>query len=209
MKTSGAKGIHVFVPVDPDTTSLRLPPPPARWPSGPRGSTPIVATTEFVRDARGGSVFVDSTRVGGATVVAAYSPRVRPGSPVSFPVAWDDLDDVAPADFTVHNVLELLGDTDPWAEMMPAPQVLAADARRGGPRDPRRPRAGDARGQAARPCPAGRPGLKPGRATGRRLSRRPVLATPKGQTTRTFWASSPLRPGATSNSTRWPSSRDL
>ena len=39
-------------------------------------------------------MFLDSTRAGGATVVAAYSPRVRPGVPVSFPVGWDDLDDV-------------------------------------------------------------------------------------------------------------------
>ena len=38
-----------------------------------------------MKEDRGGKVFVDSTRVGGATVVAAYSPRVRPGVPVSFP----------------------------------------------------------------------------------------------------------------------------
>ena len=58
-----------------------------------------------MKEDRGGKVFVDSTRVGGATVVAAYSPRVRPGVPVSFPVGWDDLDDVTPADFTVHTAL--------------------------------------------------------------------------------------------------------
>jgi bifunctional non-homologous end joining protein LigD len=72
-------------------------------------------------------VFVDSTRVGGATVVAAYSPRLRPGVPVSYPVSWDDLDDVTPADFTVHTALRHLGDRDPWAATMPAPQQLAAD----------------------------------------------------------------------------------
>ena len=66
-----------------------------------------------MKEDRGGKVFVDSTRVGGATVVAAYSPRVRPGVPVSFPVGWDDLDDVAPADFTVHTALEQLGDARP------------------------------------------------------------------------------------------------
>ena len=63
---------------------------------------PALATTAFIREDRGGKVFLDSTRAGGATVVAAYSPRVRPGAPVSFPVAWDDLDRVTPADFTVH-----------------------------------------------------------------------------------------------------------
>jgi bifunctional non-homologous end joining protein LigD len=81
---------------------------------------------EFVKDARGGKVFVDSTRVGSGTVVAAYSPRVRPGAPVSFPVGWDDLGDVTPTDFTVHTALERLGDSDPWAEQMPEPQVLSA-----------------------------------------------------------------------------------
>jgi len=69
-------------------------------------------------------VFVDATRVAWATVVAAYSPRVRPGVPVSFPVGWDDLDDVTPSDFTIHTARDLLGDRDPWAEHMPVAQSL-------------------------------------------------------------------------------------
>jgi bifunctional non-homologous end joining protein LigD len=69
-------------------------------------------------------VFLDATRSAGATVVAVYSPRVRPGVPVSFPVAWDDLDRVAPADFTLRTAPELLAGGDPWAERMPAPQSL-------------------------------------------------------------------------------------
>lgn len=82
VKTSGAKGLHVFVPVDA---------------SGP----------------------VDD--------VAAYSPRLRPGTPVSFPVAWSDLDRITPADFSLHTALGVLGDRDPWAEMMPGPQRLPTD----------------------------------------------------------------------------------
>jgi DNA primase len=88
---------------------------------------PALATTAFIRDDRGGKVFLDSTRAGGATVASAYSPRVRPGAPVSFPVAWDDLDRITPADFTVHTAIALLGDADPWADAMPAPQRLDAD----------------------------------------------------------------------------------
>src|SRR5690606_18682827 len=72
----------------------------------------------------GGKVFVDSTRAGGATVVAAYSPRVRPGVPVSFPVAWDDLAEVVPRDFTIHTAVAQLAGRDPWAEALPAPQDL-------------------------------------------------------------------------------------
>jgi DNA primase len=80
-----------------------------------------------MKEDRGGKVFVDSTRVGGATVVAAYSPRVRPGVPVSFPVDWDDLDAIAPGDFTIHTALRHLGDADPWAARMPKPQQLRPD----------------------------------------------------------------------------------
>jgi bifunctional non-homologous end joining protein LigD len=72
-------------------------------------------------------VFVDSTRSGGATVVAAYSPRIRPGTPVSFPVAWDELDNVVPADFTLRTALGLLAGRDPWRDRMPGPQSLPVD----------------------------------------------------------------------------------
>jgi bifunctional non-homologous end joining protein LigD len=59
--------------------------------------------------------------------VAAYSPRVRPGLPVSFPLDWDELGSVVPGDFTVHTALDRLGDADPWRDRMPAPQQLPAD----------------------------------------------------------------------------------
>ena len=71
-------------------------------------------------------MFLDSTRAGGATVVSVYRPRVRPGTPVSFPVDWDQLDRVTPADFTVHTAPPLIADGDPWADRMPAPQRLDA-----------------------------------------------------------------------------------
>ncbi|MET0457846.1 MAG: ATP-dependent DNA ligase, partial [Ilumatobacteraceae bacterium] len=81
----------------------------------------------FLKADREDKVFVDSTRSGGATVVAADSPRARPGVPVSFPVLWAELDDVSPGDFTIVDAAERLGDRDPWAEAMPAPQSLSAD----------------------------------------------------------------------------------
>jgi DNA primase len=46
---------------------------------------------------------------------------------VSFPLAWEDLDRVAPADFTLHTAARLIGDGDPWAEHMPEPQRLTSE----------------------------------------------------------------------------------
>ena len=127
VKTSGAKGVHVFVPIDDQA-------PPEDSAAATRAIAarverldPEIATTSFIKEDRGGKVFVDSTRVGGATVIAAYSPRVRPGVPVSFPVDWDDLDDVAPGDFTVHTALRRLGDADHWAAQMAGPQRLSPE----------------------------------------------------------------------------------
>jgi bifunctional non-homologous end joining protein LigD len=127
VKTSGAKGVHVFVPID-DQASMEDSAAATRAIAArAERLDPQIATTAFIKDDRAGKVFVDSTRVGGATVIAAYSPRVRPGVPVSFPVAWEDLDDIHPGDFTVHTALRHLGDGDPWATHMPDPQRVSAD----------------------------------------------------------------------------------
>jgi bifunctional non-homologous end joining protein LigD len=127
VKTSGAKGVHVYVPID-DQSPLDDAAAATRAIAARAARLdPAIATTAFMKEDRAGKVFVDSTRVGGATVVSAYSPRVRPGAPVSFPVSWGDLDDIVPADFTVHTALQRLGDGDPWAAQMPGPQRLSAD----------------------------------------------------------------------------------
>ena len=127
VKTSGAKGLHVFVPIDENGSFEDSAAATRAIARRAERLDPDIATTAFIRAERGGKVFVDSTRVGGATVIAAYSPRVRPGTPVSFPVAWDDLDDISPAEFTVHTALRQLGDRDPWREHMPGAQQLPAD----------------------------------------------------------------------------------
>ena len=59
--------------------------------------------------------------------MSAYSPRQRAGVPVSFPLAWDELDEITPSDFTIHTTVEALGDRDPWAEHMPGTQHLSDD----------------------------------------------------------------------------------
>lgn len=127
VKTSGAKGVHVFVPVTADTGIEAAALASRAIAHRAADLDPDIATIAFMKDDREGKVFVDSTRAGGATVVAAYSPRVRPGAPVSFPVDWDDLDDISPGDFTLHTALDRLGDGDPWAAHMPDPQPIPGD----------------------------------------------------------------------------------
>ncbi|ALE74002.1 ATP-dependent DNA ligase [Pseudonocardia sp. EC080610-09] len=124
VKTSGAKGLHLVVPlaaplgIDDAFAVTRA------VCARAAALGPDVATTAFIKEDRGGRVFLDPTRAGGATLVAAYSPRARPGLPVSFPVAWDDLGAVTPSDFTVTTTAGLLGDTDPWRTLRPPPAVL-------------------------------------------------------------------------------------
>ena len=127
VKTSGAKGVHVFVPMAAQATSEEVAAATRALAARAERLDPALATTAYIREDRGGKVFLDSTRAGGATVAAVYSPRLRPGVPVSFPVAWDELDRVVPADFTVRTAAALIGDGDPWADRMPGPQPLSAD----------------------------------------------------------------------------------
>ncbi|MFD4638878.1 DNA polymerase domain-containing protein [Lentzea sp. NPDC058436] len=122
VKTSGAKGVHIFVPLEPhspDDVAAATRAVAARA----EKLDPTLATTAYIKDEREGKVFLDSTRAWGATVVAAYSPRLREGLPISFPVPWESLPDVTPADFTIRTRF----DGDPWTSLMPAPQRLPDD----------------------------------------------------------------------------------
>jgi bifunctional non-homologous end joining protein LigD len=127
VKTSGAKGVHVFVPLAAGETSEDAAAATRAIAARTERLDPVLATTAFIKEDRHGKVFIDSTRSGGATVVAAYSPRIRPGAPVSFPLGWDELDDVTPADFTVRTAPGLLAGRDRWADLMPAAQPLPRD----------------------------------------------------------------------------------
>ncbi|RKQ93946.1 DNA ligase D-like protein (predicted polymerase) [Solirubrobacter pauli] len=125
IKTSGSKGVHIFVPVTASGEEIAH----ATRALAKRAAAldPSIATIAYVVEEREGKVFVDSTRAGGGTVVAAYSPRIRPGVPVSFPIAWDDVERVSPADFTIRTAPGLLGDADPWLDALPEAQPLPAD----------------------------------------------------------------------------------
>jgi DNA ligase D-like protein (predicted polymerase) len=124
VKTSGSKGVHVVVPVrgsGPEDVAAATRALAARA----AALDPELATTAYIREDRHGRVFLDSTRSGSATVVAAYSPRIRPGLPVSWPVGWDGLAAARPGAPTVTDATEGL-DGDPWAAALPEPQPLPA-----------------------------------------------------------------------------------
>jgi DNA ligase D-like protein (predicted polymerase) len=124
VKTSGSKGVHVVVPVhgapfeDVAAATRALAARTERL-------DPELTTTAYIKEDRHGRVFVDSTRSGQGTIAAAYSPRIRPGLPVSAPVGWDALDDVRPADFTVTTAADRF--PTEWSAELPEPQSLPAD----------------------------------------------------------------------------------
>ena len=83
VKTSGSKGVHIFVPLDGSAATWDVAAATRAVAARAERLDPELATTAFIREDRHGKVFLDATRAGGATVVAAYSPRIRPGAPVS------------------------------------------------------------------------------------------------------------------------------
>ncbi len=126
VKTSGAKGLHVVVPVR-DVTVEDAAAATRALAARAEQLDPDAATTAFLLADRGGRVFLDPTRAGGGSLACCYSPRARPGTPVSFPVPWDALDDVHPGDVTVLNAARLVresGSADPWRDALPAPQAV-------------------------------------------------------------------------------------
>ncbi|KAB7764853.1 DNA ligase D [Xanthomonas maliensis] len=129
LRVSGGKGLHVVVPLNPGCD----------WELTKRfakGFAEALAQSEparFIATAskrlRNTRIFVDYLRNGrGATAVASYSLRARPGAPVALPLAWSELPRLHRADaFTLREVPERLRRRrkDPWAALARIEQNLA------------------------------------------------------------------------------------
>jgi bifunctional non-homologous end joining protein LigD len=129
-KTSGSKGMHVVVPLVRRHTFEHAQRAAYRLAVETATMEPALVTTEFRKADRGGRVFLDYTRMGRAQhVVAPYSPRARPGGPVSFPVEWDRVERemVNLLDYSLKTVPAILErDGDRWRKLSPRPQRLPA-----------------------------------------------------------------------------------
>ena len=126
VKSSGSRGIHVFVPirVDPDADEVLA---FAReLVTRVAGAHPQELTIEHSIRARGGKVYLDPFRNGfGQTVVAPYSVRRRPKAPVSTPLDWSELKPMLdPASFNIRTLAKRLKGKDPWKEFFKSRQSL-------------------------------------------------------------------------------------
>ncbi|MFI6089849.1 non-homologous end-joining DNA ligase [Streptomyces sp. NPDC051218] len=101
-KTSGGRGLHVFVPIEPrwDFTGVRR----AAIAVGREleRRMPDAVTTAWWKEERGAKIFVDYNQTArDRTIASAYSVRPRPHAPVSAPLRWDEVDDAVPEDFDI------------------------------------------------------------------------------------------------------------
>lgn len=118
LKTSGGKGYHVVVPLQPAAGWDVVKGFARDFAKAMATAGPDRFTATLSKKARSGKIFIDYLRNGrGATAVAPFSTRARPGAPVSVPIAWDDLDRIAPADLTVARLADEPGWlTDVWGD---------------------------------------------------------------------------------------------
>ena len=128
IKTTGSKGFHIVVPLDGNTTVGQV----ARFADAVGrlfvSLAPDALTQEFSKVDRRGRIYVDTGRNGyHSTFAAVYTVRARPGATVSAPCTWKEIErgEVAPATFTVRNILERLQEVgDLWGDMRQAGQAL-------------------------------------------------------------------------------------
>ena len=119
VKTSGNRGVHVYVRVRPTHEFLDVRHGVIGIARELERRMPELVTTAWWKEERGEKVFVDFNQANrDRTIASAYSPRPLPGAPVSMPVAWEHLQDVSPGDFTVRTVPQILAaEGDAWAGM--------------------------------------------------------------------------------------------
>jgi DNA ligase D len=101
-KTSGGRGIHIYVRIEPRWTFTDVRHAAIAFGRELERRLPDQVTTKWWKEERGQRIFIDyNQNARDRTIASAYSVRPKPGAPVSAPLAWEELDGVAPEDFTV------------------------------------------------------------------------------------------------------------
>ena len=101
-KTSGGRGVHIYVRIEPRWTFTDVRHAAIAFGRELERRLPGEVTTKWWKEERGERIFVDyNQNARDRTIASAYSVRPKPGAPVSAPVTWDELPEVAPEDFTV------------------------------------------------------------------------------------------------------------
>jgi DNA ligase D len=125
-KTTGNRGIHVYVRLQPLWTSYEVRSAAVAVARELERRRPDLITAAWWKEERGRRVFVDfNQNAPHKTIFGAWSVRARPGAQVSTPFNWDELDDIHPDPLTIATVparVERQG--DPWAAMTGHPQSL-------------------------------------------------------------------------------------
>ena len=103
-KTSGNRGVHVYVRIEPRWTFTDVRHAAIAFGRELERRTPGV-TTKWWKEERGQNIFVDYNQNSrDRTIASAYSLRPIEGAPVSTPVTWEELPDVDPKAFNLHTV---------------------------------------------------------------------------------------------------------
>jgi DNA ligase D-like protein (predicted polymerase) len=102
VKTSGSRGVHVYVRIEPRWTFTEVRRAALAFGRELERRLPTMVTTKWWKEERGENVFIDfNQNARDRTIASAYSVRPRPHAPVSAPLTWDELADVEPEDFTI------------------------------------------------------------------------------------------------------------
>jgi len=134
VKTSGGKGLHVVTPLRPKADWDAVKAFCKAMADAMAADSPDRFVATITKSKRRGKVLVDYLRNGrGATAVAPYSTRARPGAAVSMPVGWEEIGSISGAAyFTVGNAITRLTHlrADPWTEFRDAAVPLPTANRR-------------------------------------------------------------------------------
>jgi DNA ligase D len=126
-KTTGNRGIHVYVRLAPRWTSYDVRAAAVAAARELERRRPDLVTAAWWKEERGRRVFVDfNQNAPHKTVFGAWSVRARPGAQVSTPFGWDELDRIEPDALTIATVpARVAAGGDPWGAMADAgPQSL-------------------------------------------------------------------------------------